>query len=315
MKIQKYLVTILKNPWSIWIFPINRGWLNNFSDKIFLKIKYRAMMGKRLNIDNPKTFNEKLQWLKLNDHNKLYTTLVDKYLVKKYVAGIIGEQYIIPTLGVWNSFDQIDFNKLPNKFVLKCTHDSGGVVICKDKKTFNYKKAESKLNFCLKRDFYLLGREWPYKNVKRRIIAEALLESKNVEEKELLDYKFMCFNGKCRCSFVCSGRFEREGLCVTFFDKNWNKMPFERHYPASTKKIKKPEKYDLMIELAEKISKNIPFARIDFYEIDGRIYFGEITLFPGNGMEEFRPEKWDRILGDWITLPKKMENSSICMRK
>lgn len=270
-------------------------------DKTFLELLYKKKFKKPLDLDNPKTFNEKLQWLKLYDRQDIYTTMVDKYEVKKYVAGIIGEEYIIPTLGVWDKFECIDFKMLPNQFVLKCTHDSGGIYICKDISEFNYKAAKKKINKYLRRKYFYGGREWPYKNVKPRIIAEKYMEDKN--KKDLKDYKFMCFNGKVKCSFVCSNRNSGKELNVDFFDLDWNKMPFERHYKNSKEDISKPLNYKLMISLAEKLAVGIPFIRVDFYEINGKVYFGELTFYPGSGFEEFNPPEYDKILGDWIELP------------
>ena len=272
------------------------------SDELYLKIWYRQRIGRKLDLKEPKGFNEKIQWLKLYDRNPDYIKMVDKYEAKKYVSSIIGEQYIISTLGIYDKFEDINFEELPNKFVIKCTHDSGGVVICKDKNALDFNKAKKKINKCLKKNYFYEGREWPYKNVKPRIIIEEYME--NQDKSELQDYKIMCFNGKAKCSFVCSER-NTNGLKVDFFDLDWNKMPFERHYPNSDKKIKKPQNYDLMIKLAEKLSKNIPFVRVDFYEINGKVYFGELTFYPGSGMEEFTPEKWDFELGSWLTLQKK----------
>lgn len=272
------------------------------SDELYLRRLYKLVFGKELDLENPKTFNEKLQWLKLYDRKPEYTTMVDKYAVKQYVANKIGDEYIIPTLGVWDNFDDIDFNTLPKRFVLKCTHDSGGLVICKDKSKLDIKKAKSKIEKSLKTNFYLVGREWPYKNVKPRIIAEQYMED-NPDSQDLIDYKLMCFNGKVKCSFTCTNRYAKEGLKVTFFDTNWEKMPFERHYPADFNKIEKPITYVEMTNLAEKLAENIPFVRIDFYEIKGRPFFGEMTFFPGNGMEKFTPKEWDETLGSWIDLP------------
>lgn len=290
----KRIIRVLKQPIRI----IRYLGMNNYisiDDEIFLKISYKCAFNKKLNLDNPQTFNEKLQWLKLYDRNPKYTKMVDKYEVKEYVSNIIGKQYIIPTLGVWDKFENIDFEKLPNQFVLKCTHDSGGIVICKDKNKFNYKDAERKINECLKRNYYYAGREWPYKNVKPRIIAEKYMEQKSKEE--LKDYKIMCFSGRAKCSFVCSDRYSKEGLKVTFFDLNWNKLPFERHYPSSSEKIDKPSNYNLMIKLSEELAQDIPFIRVDWYEIDGKLYFGELTFYPGSGFEEFTPKEWDTTLG------------------
>ena len=283
-----------------WRFLSVYGKYNNLNDESFLKKAFRCYMGKELNLDNPQTFNEKLQWLKLYDRKPEYTTMVDKYAVKKYVADIIGEEYIIPTLGVWNPFDEIDFDKLPNHFVLKCTHDSGGIVICKDKNKLDLKSAKKKIEKCLKRNYYWSSREWPYKDVKPRIIAEPYMEDSKAHE--LIDYKFMCFNGKVKCSFTCSERFSKDGLKVTFFDKDWNVMPFERHYPVSKDSPKKPINYDKMIQFSEQLSKGIPFVRVDFYEINGQLYFGELTFYPGGGFEEFTPEEWDYKLGDFLKL-------------
>lgn len=273
-------------------------------DSLFLKMKYFKTFHELLNLKNPKTFNEKLQWLKLYNRNPLYTTLVDKYEVKEYVSKLIGQEYIIPTLGVWNHFDDINFAELPQQFVLKCTHDSGSVVLCENKHNFDKKAAKDKLETSLRQNYYYGGREWPYKNVVPRIIAEEYIEALG-GKSELLDYKFMCFNGKHKCTFTCTERFSGDGLKVTFFDQQWNMMEFERHYPKSKKNIAQPSQYNRMVELAETLSQNIPFARIDFYEVNDKIYFGEITLFPGSGFEEFTPKEWDFTLGSWIELPKK----------
>ena len=283
------------------------GFYQNLSDEVYIKRKFKAMMGYELDLEHPQTFNEKLQWLKLYDRNPAYTKMVDKYEAKKYVAGVIGDQYIIPTLGVWDSFDEIDFNALPDRFVLKCTHDSGGIVICKSKKDLDMAAARKKLEKSLKNDFYLSGREWPYKNVKRRIIAEKYMEDDSradAGDTDLMDYKFMCFDGKVKCSFVCSERYSGEGLKVTFFDPDWKKLPFERHYPASKRDIPKPKSYDLMVELAERLSDAIPFVRVDFYDINGEVFFGELTFYPGGGFEEFSPLEGDYTLGSWLTLPR-----------
>ena len=271
-------------------------------DETYLKLYYFLVFKRRLNLDNPKTFNEKLQWLKLYDRKEYYTTLVDKYEVREYVKQKIGEQYLVPIYGIWDNFDDIDFEKLPNQFVIKCTHDSGGNVICKNKNELNIKEAKKKIQKCLSKNFYYCGREWPYKNVKPRIIVEKYLE--DVSNSELKDYKFMVFNQKVKCSFVCSGRYSNEGLTLDFYDLDRNKMPFRRKYRNSSETIEKPKNYLKMIELAEKLSEEMIFDRVDFYEINGKIYFGEITLYPGGGFEKFSPEKYDEILGSWIDLNK-----------
>lgn len=274
--------------------------------EIIIKIIFYKKLGYRLNLANPKTFNEKLQWLKFNDRNSLYTILVDKYAVKKYVSAKIGEQYIIPTLGVWSNFDDIDFSKLPNQFVLKCTHDSGSVVVVKDKNSLNMDEAKKVLNRGLSFNYYYSYYEWPYKNVSPRIIAEKYMldiTENDFHNNGLTDYKFMCFNGEVKCIFTCTQRRSNSGLKVTFFDTEWKKMPFERHYPTDKEEsIPKPKKFELMKRLAEKLSVDIPFVRIDFYEISGKVYFGEVTFFPGAGLEEFKPFKYDYILGSWLKL-------------
>lgn len=272
-----------------------------FPDKLYLKIQYKKRIGKRLNLKSPVSFNEKIQWLKLYDRNPEYVKLVDKHLVKEIIKNRLGAEYIIPTIGVWNSVEDIDFYGLPNQFVLKCTHDSGGIVICKNKTEFDFEKAKKSLNRTMKRDYFYHGREWPYKNVERKIIAEKYM----VDESgyELKDYKLMCFNGKVRCSFTCSNRSSQNGLYVNFYDGNWNPMPFERHYPKNPNEIPKPQSYDKMVEIAEVLSKDIPFVRVDFYQIEGQPVVGELTFYPGSGFEEFTPDIWDKKLGEWMVLP------------
>lgn len=296
------LIKCIKNPKRILLFLMYRFKFAWIKDEAYLKIKYKLVFNKKLNLEKPETFNEKIQWLKLYDRKPEYINMVDKLEAKKYVGNIIGEEYIIQTLGVWNRFEEINFEELPNKFVLKCTHDSGGIVICKDKNRFNMIEAKRKINRCLKRNYYYYSREWPYKNIIPRIIAEEYLEDNN--RCEINDYKLMCYNGKVKNSFVCSGRNTAKGLHVDFFDLNWELLPFERVYPKSEDFIERPSQYEKMIELAEILSKNIPFVRVDFYEVKGKIYFGELTFYPGSGMESFSPDEWDKKLGDLIELPK-----------
>lgn len=271
-----------------------------WSDEKYLRCAFKAYLGYKLNLKNPKSFNEKLQWLKLHDRNPEYTTMVDKVKVKKYVAEKIGSEYVIPTLGVWESVHEIDFSILPNQFVLKCNHNSGlGIYICKEKDSLKINEVKKELQKGLRQDYYRCSREWPYKQVERRILAEEYLSD---DGNELMDYKFMCFGGEVKCCFVCSDRHSEKGLHVTFFDREWNVMPFERHYPSVKEGMKKPKNYEKMVELAEILSQNIPFVRVDFYDINGKIYFGELTLYPGGGLEEFTPEEWDYKLGSWIEL-------------
>lgn len=297
------LLKFMKNPFLLVETLGYHGLLNWLDDKTYLRLLFRIHIGRNLDLENPKAFNDKLQWLKLNDHNPHYTRLVDKYEVKRIVAEQIGEEYIIKTLGVWDKVSDIDFSALPNQFVLKCTHDSGGVVICKNKEKFDEEKAKRKLKKCLKHNFYYGGREWPYKNVKPRIIAEEYIGS--LSSKDVVDYKVMTFNGKAKCVFTCTKRFSQQGVHVTFFDNQWNRLNFSRHYPVDNEEIRKPLSLDKMIFLAETIAKDLNFARIDFYEIGGNPYFGEVTFFPGDGFEEFSPEEWDFKMGSWLELPIK----------
>ena len=272
------------------------------SDKYFLKVQWKRCMGYELDLEYPETFNEKLQWLKLYDRRPEYTTMVDKYLAKQWVADRIGEHYVIPTLSVYKSVDEIYLDKLPDKFVLKCNHDSGSVVICKDKSKFDLDAAKKTLDQALKKNYYWDSREWPYKNIKRCIIAEKFIEE---VEDDIVDYKMMVFNGTVRCSFTCTNRRSSNGLNVTFFDRDWKRMPFTRQYPADVKRIDKPVSYEEMVQLSEALSKDLIFSRVDFYEIKGIPYFGEITLYPGAGFEAFSSREWDKLLGDWIDLPNK----------
>lgn len=292
---------------NVYRFDVNTklGLHDCLSDEEFLSKLCKLKLGYELCLDNPTKFNEKIQWLKIYDRKPEYTIMADKFLVKDFVKERIGEQYIIQTIGVWEHFDEIDFDELPSQFVLKCTHDSGSIIIVKDREEFAQikEKVKTKIEKKLRKNYYYHTREWCYKNIHPRIIAEPYLQ--NDSEEEMVDYKFMCFNGKVRCSFVCSERFSEDGLKVTFFDREWNRMPFERHYPRSKRFLPKPQKYSEMITLAEELAKDIPFIRVDFYEINGKVYFGELTLYPGSGFEEFCPREWDETLGTWISLPRK----------
>lgn len=269
--------------------------------KIYIKIQYRNYTGKRLDLRNPQTFNEKLQWLKLYDRNPLYTNLVDKYKVREFISQTIGEEYLIPLLGVWDKFDEIDFGELPNKFVLKPNHTSGDVFICKDKTKVNFDELRTKVNAWLEREYYWEHREWPYKNIKPRIFAEKYM----VDESgvELKDYKFFCFNGEPKALYVATDR----GIDTrfNFYDMQFNQLPFMQHYKNSTKKINKPQGFDEMVILATTLSTGIPHVRVDFYDVNGKIYFGELTFYHLSGLEKFEPEEWDYKLGSWLELPDK----------
>lgn len=272
-------------------------------DKLYLKMLFRHRMGYKLNLDNPNTYNEKLQWLKLYNRKPEYTQMVDKYEAKKYVAGIIGEEYIIPTLGVWDSVDDIDFAALPNQFVLKCTHDSGGIVICRDKSSLDINSAKQTLRKGLKKNFYSRNREWPYKNVKPRIIAEQYM----VDESgyELKDYKFFCFDGEPKAMFIATDRgVKGVETKFDFYDMDFKLLPFTNGHPNSGKELKRPLGFEDMQRIASILSENIPHVRIDLYDINGKIYFGEMTFFHWSGLTHFHPMEWDYKFGEWIKLPK-----------
>ena len=229
--------------------------------------------------------------------------MVDKFEAKEYVKKQIGEEYIVPTYGIWNDFESIDFTSLPDQFVLKCTHDSGGLVICSDKQKLNVEKARKKINHCLKRNYFWNTREWPYKNVKPRIIAEKYMEDQ--KEKELRDYKFYCFDGVPLYLYVSEGLRDHKTAKIDFFDMDFKRAPFKRDdYRHFENMPKKPLNFEKMKKLAAQLSRDIPFLRVDFYEVDGQIYFSELTFFPVGGTMPFTPEIWDEKLGKLIKLPK-----------
>ena len=277
---------------------------DKLSDEKYLKIIYRIRIGKKLNLINPQTFNEKLNWLKLNDRNPSYTKMVDKFEAKEYVKNIIGEEYIIPTLGVWDNFDDIDFDKLPNQFVLKCTHDSEGLIVVRDKDKLDKKKAKKKIEKAMKYNFFYIGREYPYKMIKPRIIAEQYMEDKKLGE--LRDYKFFCFDGIPKYLFIATDR------CIgqtkfDYYDINFKHLNLIQHYPNSDKEIDKPKNYEKMIELAKKLSNGIKHVRVDFYEVNGKLYFGELTFYHFSGLQPFNDEKWDYKFGEEIIIDKGVE--------
>lgn len=271
-------------------------------DKWYLQLLYRREFNKELDLENPKGYNEKLFWIKLYDHRPEYTTMVDKYAVKKYVADKIGKEYIIPTLGVWDRVEDIDWDKLPNQFVLKCTHDSGGLVICRDKSKLDKDAAKKKLRMSMKRNYYKAGREWPYKDVPRRILAEKYMEDKSVGE--LPDYKFFCFDGEVKALFIGTERGTGD-VKFDYYDADFNHLNLIQEHPMSGKVLPKPQHFEKMKELAAYLSKGLPQVRVDFYNINGDIYFGELTFFHHGGVIPFHPEEWDYIFGSWIKLPEK----------
>lgn len=301
MKINK-IIEYIKRPGKILIY-LDFHNIIKLPNKFLLKKKFKYILNKKCNLNAPKTFNEKMQWLKLYDRNPKYTKMVDKYEVKKYIANIIGEEYIIPTLGVWKQFEDIDFEKLPNQFVLKCTHDSESTIICKNREEIDYNLIKNKIKKAQKRNYYLLSREWPYKNVKPRIIAEKYMATD--KQRELLDYKFFCFNGEPKFLYVSEGLSNHATATISFVNMNYELTEFHRKDYKPFKKLPpKPKNFEKMKELARKLSKDIPFLRVDLYEIEGKIYFGELTFYPASGYLPFEPEEYDKILGDMLELPK-----------
>lgn len=272
------------------------------SDKMYIKLQYRFITGRTLNLKNPKRFNEKLQWLKLYDHKPEYTTYVDKYRVKEYVKNKIGEKYIIPTIGVWPSASEIDITELPDQFVLKCNHDSKSVFICKDRRKFKFNEVLLKLNEALKKNQFYYGREWPYKNVQPLIIAEKYMED---ESGGLQDYKVMCFNGKAKLIQVHQGRFT-DHYTHDIYDRDWIHQKFNQKGEVYADKIlDKPVFLEEMLLLSEILSKNIPQIRVDWYYVNNQLYFGEMTFFDAAGYLDFVPDEYNEIIGNWISLPEK----------
>ena len=277
-----------------WLAPL-------IPDELFLKVKFRLTMGYWMDFTHPTTYNEKLQWLKLYDRRPEYTQMVDKAAVKEWVAQRIGAQYVIPTIGVWDKAEDVQWSELPNQFVAKVTHDSGGIVVCKDKARLDIEAAKKLLNDSLRRDYFALTREWPYKKVPRRIIVEKYM----VDESgyELKDYKFFCFNGEPKMLFVATDRENpNEETKFDFFDMNFELLPFVNgHKHAKTTPVK-PKGFDRMVEVARQLSKGIPHVRVDLYDINGEVYFGEMTFFHWSGFVPFEPREWDTEIGKWLIL-------------
>ncbi len=298
-KVKKYILD------ANYRFIINdgRGLYKHMSDEKYLKQKYKVKMERELDLDNPTTFSEKLQWLKLNDRRPEYTMMVDKYRVRKYIAEKLGKEYLIPLLGVWKTPDEIDFDKLPDKFVLKCNHNSGlGMCICKDKSKLDISKVKEELAKGLKQDYYLSGREWPYKNVPRRIIAEKFISE---DGHVPADYKIYCFNGEPYKIMICLDRDKDEATKFYSFDFNWNLL---RHNGWGKRApegftLPKPVNFDKMYEFSKLLSNGIPFVRVDFYEVSGQLYFGEMTFYPDSGFDNAILPEIDKLYGSMINLP------------
>jgi len=282
--------TCLAIMYKIRFVRIKYGYIN------FIKNEFKKNLGYSLDLKKPETYNEKIQWLKCFYRDPIMTQCADKIAVRKFIKDIIGEQYLIPVYGIFNNVSDMDLNGLPKAFVLKPNHSSGRVIVCYDKNKMDWKTELSKLKRWLNENYYYQNGEWVYKCITPKIICEQLLYG------EIIDYKFMCFNGIPKLMFTCTER--KKKLKVTFFDLSFNRLNFIRKYPASDVRIEKPQNWDLMIELSRKLSSRFPFVRVDFYENLGKLYFGELTFFPGNGFEKFYPDHWDKKIGELLDLDK-----------
>lgn len=300
----KKIIKGIKNPKLVFLFLLNYKIFRLIPDALYLKIEYRLRVGKKLNLDVPKTFNEKIQWLKLYDRKPEYTNLVDKYEVRRHIANTIGEKHLIPLYGVYNTFDEINFESLPSQFVLKPTHTSGNIYICKDKSKIDFISLRKEINAWLKREYYWPNREWPYKNIKPRIICEKyMVDESNIELK---DYKFQCFYGKPELIQVDFGRFTNHHR--NLFDANWNYIDASILYPNDPNTIiERPICLEKMLELASILAKSIPHVRVDFYLVKTEIYFGELTFYHGSGYEPFTPSELELQMGNWLKLPMRID--------
>lgn len=302
--LRKKLLKLMKDPSVIAVYLLGKGLLNWMDDEQYLKIAYRLRMKKRLNLDDPKSFNEKLQWLKLYNRRSEYTVMVDKYAVRQHVADTVGAEYLIPLIGVWNDPKDIDFSALPDQFVLKCNHNSGlGMCVCKDKSALNIKKARSELRKGMRQDFYLNGREWPYKNVPRKIVGEKYMADES--GIELKDYKIYCFDGRPEFIQVMCGR-RRGSYYLSHYSLDWQPIRVTRNkHKIYDQPIPRPAHLDEMIDIARKLSDGIPYVRIDLYYAEDRVFFGEMTFYPSSGYVMFSEEEEDLKEGGMIKLPAK----------
>lgn len=271
----------------------------DMDDAEYLSKLWRGINGYELNLNNPKTFTEKLQWLKINDQKPEYSIMVDKATAKQYVGNIIGEQYIIPSYGVWNSYEAIEFDTLPEQFVLKTTHDSGGVFIIREKSKIDHEVLKRKIDKRLADNYWMRSRETVYKDVQHRLIAEMMLGNGN-----LVDYKVMCFDGKPMYIEYLQGRHSKN-FTQDIYDTEWNITAYgQKNEVRSGKKVKKPQNFELMLDLSAKLSKGIPELRVDWYEVEGKLYFGELTFYDSGGMLPFTPPEFEVELGNMIDLSK-----------
>ena len=275
-----------------------------WKDETYVQILHWLRIGKKMDLKNPKTYNEKCNWMKLHYHHPLFTKMVDKYEAKKIVAEKIGEEHVVKCYGVWNHFDEIDFNKLPKQFVLKCTHDSGSVCVVKDKETMDKDAIRMKMEKGLKRYYFLQERGWPYKDVKPRILAEEYIPS--LGKPESIEWKLSCFDGEVKFSTRCGG-IAHQALKLRsndHYDRSWNRMEWYAYYEPTDQDYPKPPFIEELIKYSEQLSQGIPYLRVDWYVVDNKIFFGEFTFYTWAGFCKFIPEEWNNTLGNWITLPE-----------
>ena len=297
---ENIITKIYKQPEKI-IFGLEKlGLLDWMCDEKYLKLVYKLTFRRKLDLENPQAFTEKINWYKLNYRNPLMKKCVDKYEVRDYIAKIGGERYLNDCLGIWNNFDEIDFEKLPSKFVLKPTNGSGDVVICKDKSKFNILEAKKKLSQNKKRHFLSKTREWAYYDLPYRIMAERYIES--TDGCQIKDYKIFCFNGEPKFLYVASDR-DTDKLKFDFFDLDWNRIPVKNDHENNSN-LKKPKHLKEMLEVAKKLSKDFPEVRVDLYEEEGKIYFGELTFYHMGGFARFEPDEWDYKFGEYFDIKR-----------
>lgn len=292
----KKVIELFKNPKKIKLYIIRKIG-KKINDKKYLQLLYKIRFDKKIDFDNPKTFNEKLNWLKLYDRNDKYTMLADKYLVKEYVEKTIGKEYVIKNYKIWENVEDINLDELPCKFVMKCNHDSGGLIICKNKENINLEDVKDKLKRSLENNYFYYKREWPYKNIKPLILVEEFIEDKEMED--LRDYKFMCFNGVPKFVYIT---VKNDNIWENYYDMEFNPVEINHGFPRYKEEFKKPENFDEMVKIAKQLSKDIPFVRIDLHNTDGKIYFGEFTFYDWGGLRPYSDEKYDKLLGDLLKI-------------
>lgn len=308
MKFERFKEIIsrtIKSPRMILYYIVSRYLNDLFDDETYLRTVFRLYTGEKLDLNNPQTFNQKLQWLKLYGHRPEYVTMADKFAVKRYVADLIGEEYVVPCLGVWDNAEEIDFDSLPDQFVLKCTHNSGnGRCICKDKSKIDFDVVRKRIAKGLKEDYYKPGRDKQYRDIPKKIIADQFLDDGT--GSELRDYKWWCFDGEPMYMYYTN---KGEHIYENFFDMDYNPVPIDHGFARLVPEMEKPKEFELMRELAAKLSKGVPFVRIDFFDVNHRVYFAEYTFFDWGGFRKFEGD-WDYELGKLIRLPKNKSNSN-----